>query len=373
VSSTPPPTPPAPLFPIADPDRRAKGRRAMRALQKAIADVWTGTIETDTGLVPGGRLLAEAEMVAIAVGQAATAARTLDRHVFGDEYPRARRADYRSSMYERFRTRDHQGRVVTALAMIRNIEIHVPVLIDPDIDRAVSIPGISPTAFRVFPRWVPYRRLPAEVRGRLRTSRKLDERSQGRAYRSHLAGSLVTETLLDALAFFLRCDPLLARRTPNGELERFPLPPLIQHDPYERRHPEWPAVESVAADARSTVAARPPSGSEREIVHRLIDANGDVEAYVGYTQITPAFRDIFTERPEQIVADIAGGYRYRIAEDDVQVADDGRLAVNGTSLDDVVLAPFPSPGAEGNEDVCRRVYRLTQEDGFYHARQRSTT
>jgi hypothetical protein len=189
-----------------------------------------------------------------------------------------------------------------------------------------------------------------------------DRRQQALAYRSHLAGRLVTETMLDALAFFLRCDPSLARRTSEGELEHFPLPELIQHDPYERRHPEGPTVESVAAEARAKATATPPNGLEREILHRLADRNGNVEAYVGFTKVTDVYREAFTELPAQVAADVDGGFRYHVAAADVRLAADGRLMVNGDELDDLALSPFPAPGGDARtEDVWRELFRLTQE------------
>jgi hypothetical protein len=342
----------------------------MRALRRQVADVWQATMETDTRLVPGYSLETEAETVAISVAFASISARVLDRHVFGDEYARSGKT-FRSSKYERFRNVDAQGRVLSGLALIRNSEIHLPVLIDPDVDRVLGIPGTTPTRFRVFPRWRPYRALPAEMK---QNRNRGERRQQALAYRSHLAGRLVTETMLDALAFFLRCDPSLARRTSDGELEHFPLPELIRHDPYERRHPEWPSVESVADEARAKAAANPPGGLEREILHRFIDKDGNVEAYVGHTKISATYREAFTERPEQIAADVSDGFRYHVAEADVRVDADGRLMLGRDPLDDVALPAFPVPGNNGrSEEIWRGIFELTQEDGFYYAQQRSTS
>ena len=122
-------TPASPLFPIADAQRLDKGRRWMRAFQVQVAAVWQATVETDTTLVPGGGVETEAETVAIAVAHASIASRVLDHHVFNDEYTRSGKT-YCSSQYERFRDSDDEGRVLTGLALIRNSEIHLPVLID---------------------------------------------------------------------------------------------------------------------------------------------------------------------------------------------------------------------------------------------------
>jgi hypothetical protein len=361
-----------PLFPIVDPARAEKGRRWMRALQRQIADVWQATIETDTHLTRKHGLEAEAETVAISVAFAAIAIRVLDREVFNREYirmGRGKKPTYLSSKYERFRDSDDQGLVLSGLALIRDSEIHLPVVIDPDLDRAVSIPGTTPTRFRVFPRWRAYRVLPRAVR---ESRTRGDARRQARAYRSHLAARLVTETLLDALAFMLRCDPSLARRTSDGELEHFPLAELIQHDPYERRHPEWPTVETVAEETRAKVAEQMPAGLEREILHRLVDQDGRVEAYVGNTIVSPAYREAFTERPDQIAADVQGGFRYRVGEMAVRQGSDGLLLVEGDPLDDVPLSAFPAAGGDSRTEVFwRGLFGLTREDGFYYARQRS--
>lgn len=346
----------------------------MRALQRQVADVWQAAVETDTRLTHERGLEAEAETVAISVAFAVTAIRVLDLEIFGREYPR-RGKTYRSSQYERFRDRDVQGRVVSGTVVIRNAEIHLPVLIDSDVDRAVSIPGTAPTRFRVFPRWRPYRVLPQDVR---QDRRKGDRRRQANAYRSHLARRLVIETLLDALAFFLHCDPSMARRTADGELEHFPLPELVQHDPYERRHPEWPLSEVVAAQARGRAASRPPAGIERVILHRLTDPNGDVEAYVGATLVTPGYWEAFTERPEQIASDVAAGFRYKVQEERVLADASGRLMLGNDRLDAAVPLPAPSTtgsneGLERSEESWQELLRLMEEDGFLYARQRSTS
>jgi hypothetical protein len=155
---------------------------------------------------------------------------------------------------------------------------------------------------------------------------------------------------------------------------REPLPELIRHDPYERLHPLWPTVEQIAEEARTKIAAKPPSGVEREVLHRLVDATGAVEAYVGYTRVTAIYCEAFTETPEQIAIDVGAGYRYHVAGSALTVATGGRLMVGSDALDVVSLAPFPAPGSgDRPEEIWRQLHRLAHEDGFYYASRRSVS
>lgn len=363
---------PEPLFPIANAQRRAKGVRWMRAVQRQIADAWVACTETDTHLTHATGLQAEAETVAISVAFAVTALRVVDREVFNEEYVRTGKTA-RSSRYERFRDADDQGRVVLGLAMIRNAEIHAPVVIDPNIERAVSIPGTTPSRFRVCPTWVPYRALPSDVRRMTKGKRATDARRQAQAYRSHIAGRLVMETLLDALAFLVRCDPNLARREATGDLGYFPLPEIAQHG-YERRHPEWPTKEECDIELRARSSEQAPAGSEREILHRLLDAQCRPEAYVGFTLVQPGYWEAFVERPQQIASDVLAGFPYRVGSIVLTVAPDGTTMAGNDPLDDVALRPAPvdSKDADGTrtEGVWRGMLDLADEDADLYARQR---
>jgi hypothetical protein len=80
------------------------------------------------------------------------------------------------------------------------------------------------------------------------------------------------------LAWFLECDPSLARRDGNGELAGFPLPDLWSHY-YERRHPEWKRRAEVEGDLHTIAAAEVPGGKLRAIRHRLAGDDGSNLAY----------------------------------------------------------------------------------------------
>jgi hypothetical protein len=79
--------------------------------------------------------------------------------------------------------------------------------------------------------WLPYAGLANETRAKSRTSSV-----HHRNYEMAVGGRLVLDTLLDALKFFMDCDPALAYREPDGELAGFPLPTHIFQG-YERLHP----------------------------------------------------------------------------------------------------------------------------------------
>jgi hypothetical protein len=192
----------------------------MRALQRQVADVWLATIETDTSLCQCHGMVAEAEVVAISTAFAITATRVLDLEVLQKEH---------QATYLYAKRSERLGQVVDGLVLIRNAEIHLPAILDPDSDRVLSV--CDPErgqVFRVIPKWKPYVELPLEIQNDTKTPPRCHA-----AYRAAIEGESVIETLLDTLAWFLACDPSLARRDAAGELEHFPLPELWQHD-YER-------------------------------------------------------------------------------------------------------------------------------------------
>ena len=98
---------------------------------------------------------------------------------------------------------------------MRNAEIHLPMILDPDSYRVLSLyrPETG-QLFSVIPRWKPYAELPLEIQNDTKTSQRCHD-----AYQAAVEGESVIETLLDTLAWFLACDPSLARRTAAGELE----------------------------------------------------------------------------------------------------------------------------------------------------------
>ena len=117
--------------------------------------------------------------------------------------------------------------------LLRRADTHLPATVDVETDRITG--GVNHV--RVFPSWQPYDQLPDAIRTSNGTSRGAHN-----AYRAAVGGHLVIDTLLDAFAFFHRCDLTLARCVPGTEyLEYFPLKQYLSHD-YDRRHPEVPPV-----------------------------------------------------------------------------------------------------------------------------------
>ena len=299
------------LFPIRDSARAAKGRRWLRALQRQVSDVWEATTETDTGLCRTHGMETESEVVAISAAFAATAVRVIDLEVLCAEY---------SGDYGVTRDGDSDGRVVTGLHLVRNAEIHLPVILDPEIGQVLSLVEGTRSLYRVIPAWRRYSDLPREVQeNRKGHSKQATRDAAHTAYKDRLEGRLVIETLLDAIRWFLRCDPSLASRGADGELEFFPLRELFQHR-YERRHPEWPSQDEVQDEFRQRALERPPTGLRRRILHRLVDSAGTVEAYVGETELGNGRRHVFMETPAQIGRDIAAGYEYLLGRDGPAVA-----------------------------------------------------
>ncbi|MEX1005802.1 MAG: hypothetical protein WD156_10600 [Acidimicrobiia bacterium] len=232
---------------ISDAERHAKGRRWMRALQRQVADAWAATTETDTSLCGVHGMEAECEVVAISTAFAVTAARVVDYEVFHAEHGQA---------YLDAKQSERQGQVVDGLVLIRNAEIHLPVILDPDVPRVLSLlTRDGRSAFRVVPKWKPYGQLPPDVQNNTKTSKRCHA-----AYQATVAGEPVIETLLDAIAWFVKCDPSLAHRDEAGELMGFPLPELWQHD-YERRHPDWVRRSDVETELRAKRAREVPVAS----------------------------------------------------------------------------------------------------------------
>ncbi|MFF2331970.1 hypothetical protein, partial [Streptomyces sp. NPDC058103] len=310
------------LFPAAA-DRHAKGRQKMHGLALYISHVWEATATTDTSLCREHGLEVDSERIALELAPALAAIRTLDLEVIRNSQSNADQ-----HRYDALLNTDPQGRVVRGLVLARNADIHLPATLDLHVDRVV---GEGPTGWRVMPTWQPYDALPPDVRDSTGTAS-----SSHRAYRDTVGGRLIVETLLDAFAFLLRCDPTLARRVPGtDDLAYFPLHPYTLHD-YERRHPKQPNRDEVAAEVRRLTEEAVPSGSHREISYRL-DSDG-TPVYCGYTEESYGVRTSFTEASTQIVRDIQAGYRYiAVAADgthQVVTADsDGRLHADGDLLE----------------------------------------
>lgn len=312
-------------------------------------------------------MVVEAEVVAISAAFAVTAARVLDLEVF-------QKVD--ETAYLDAKRTERLGQVVDGMVLIRNAEIHMPVVLEPDADRVLSLQQRGrPTVYRVMPFWRPYSELPAAVRIVTKERVGTAERCHD-AYKAAVAGASIMETLLDALAWFLECDPSLARRDAKGELEGFPLTELWQHE-YERRHPEWPRVHEVAARIRADAESALPGGKLRAVRHRLVTDDGTVLAYFGYTR-TLTGGDPWAETPAQVGRDVVCGYPYLVegtsnsyvtaeTDDPSRLTLDGEtLCSGGQPLSDLSLLPFVDP----DEKWWRWFLDFTAEDAFKYVEHR---
>ncbi|MFJ1742481.1 hypothetical protein ACIOG4_27880 [Streptomyces microflavus] len=351
------------LFPVADADLQAKGRQKMHGLALYIAHVWEASASTDTTLCRHHGIEVDSERIALEIAPALAAIRTLDLEVI--------RAGLDPAGVQRYLDRqksDPQGQVVLGLVLARNADIHLPATLDVQVDRIVGEDG----GFRVIPAWEPYDRLPPVVRENRRgPGRRNGTSGQSHdAYRDAVGGHLVIETLLDALAFFLRCDPALARRVAGtDELAYFPLPPYTVHD-YERRHPDQPNRADVGAEVRRLAQHDVPSGSVREISYRLLDDGQAV--YCGYTVEQFGVKSAFTEAGPQILRDVRAGFPYAAlasdgARQEVAVDAGGLLVAGGYALEDY---PFALPYRHPLPQTWLAWWRLALEDPFWYRRQR---
>ncbi|WP_055534334.1 hypothetical protein [Streptomyces graminilatus] len=210
------------LFPVSDSARHAKGLQKMHGLALYITRVWETAASFETSLCKGPQ--PDSERIALEVAPALAAIRTLDLEVVrNSQRPNGQHR------YLRLQDTDPQGQVVRGLVLPRNADVHLPAALDihTDID-------LGDSKWRVIPRWQPYAMLPQNIRTSTGT-----RPSSHTAYQDAVGGYRVIETLLDAFAFFLRCDPSLARRGPTGALMYFPLR-TYDWNPSERRHPDQP-------------------------------------------------------------------------------------------------------------------------------------
>ncbi|WP_328837700.1 hypothetical protein [Streptomyces europaeiscabiei] len=347
---------PTGLFPVTDPDRQAKGRQKMHGLALYIAHVWEAAASTNTTLCRDHGLEVDSERVALEIAPALAAIRTLDAEVVKGSQSRTV-----GQRYQDLQKTDLQGQVVRGLVLARNADIHLPATLDLHVDRVVG----EGDGYRVMPSWQLYDALPQVVRDNDKTASSCHD-----AYRDAVGGHLVIETLLDAFAFFLRCDPTLARRVPGtSDLAYFPLRVYTVHD-YERRHPDQPNRADFGSEVRRLTEDTPPSGAGREISYRLT-SNGTA-VYCGHTIEPFGLRSAFTEAGPQIVRDVRAGSRYVAVATDgahhvVSADADGRLSADGVALEDY---PFPPPYRHPIPQTWLAWWQLATEDPFWYRNQR---
>jgi hypothetical protein len=150
--------------------------------------------------------------------------------------------------YSALQRTDPQGQVVRGLVLAHNADTHLSAALSLQVDGIVGEGNV----WRVIPAWLPYDRLPAVVRSSTGSASAVHT-----AYRPAVGGHFVIESLLDAFAFFARCEPRLVPRDPGtGDIVMpgFLLPAYITHH-YERRHPDHPNGSALEAQVRATPSA----------------------------------------------------------------------------------------------------------------------
>jgi hypothetical protein len=320
------------LFPIPPSPARDQLRRKYRALSNAVQRAWVATSSSDVEMHPG-HFVIDTEAVVIEVAAALVLTRTIDL-LYTELLTGADLDRYRQML-----SNDPDGRVVRGVLLIRNVDTHGHVPVEMDSPRLVS--GMGKDGWRVFPRWQAYADLPSGIRNSTGTAPGAHAQ-----YRDRVGLQLVMETLLDIVRFFDRCDPSLARRADDGDIEGFPLPAFIEHE-YERRHPYWPSWSEMSEELLDRFTIMAPTGSGRQI-RRAVPV-GDTTLLVGWTDLGFHYMS-FLDSAEQIAWDVAGGFPYTAvtkAGDTIPVTlEAGTLMLDGVPLIDVELADTATAGSE---------------------------
>lgn len=299
-----------------------KGELRMRALVEDINRCAAKCANYTGSVVPGEMVeFEDFDLIINEVDRALWVIRTLDDEVYcaSDE-----------AAYKTLQANVPGGQVVLAFGALRDVATHRPEVVDPEIGRAVG--PVDDGRFLIFPRWKQRANLPGNVFATRKGKPQVDRIA---AYDAHVAGRYVLDTLIDAFDFFDHCDGRLARRDSEGQIEGFPLRPLLAAGiGYYRLGPDWPTHEEAKRNLFKLAGNAIPAGAERSIVG-TIQAGTTV---CGWTEMGRAGRASFTEPVRQVVADIGRGYPYVLDMDGSPVTADGdRLTTaDGRALADVV-------------------------------------
>lgn len=367
------------LFPLP-PEKLAKARQWTRALQRQIHATWWAAVETDTGLFRESGMIPEVEAVMVEAGLTVAAIQVL-HEIFRSGYPRGVSAVPTSSDYEAYAYQDPAGQVVSGLKLIRNGEMHADCVVLPAVRRVLGVSFDDDTrGFRVFPAWAEYEALPVEVtEARFPAPKNSPPGTSGKLmtnqlhhdhYRAKVGGEHVMETFLDALGFFLSCDPRIGRLDKDGELVHFPLEPIVERD-YERRHPFWPKRREIEDELRQICESGPPTGHRRRILATLTSPERDETiAYCGYTVLSDGNGHMFTESPNQVARDIrVHGYEYWIEGGGMTAP----LVVDnqgGLAIDPGRQRACNTPSVNGEEIPWREWFQFARQDAFEYRKQR---
>lgn len=306
-------------------DRLPKGKRYMRALRRAALNYWYATLE-------------DPEAAYIEASIAAFVVNVLDEAVF----EAALGGDYRT-----WRARDRLGKVVTGLELVRNCEVHAPVVFDDLLveRQRVGVPLSSGgQSMRVVLTWAAYPDLPVTYRDLPAGSSSAQVRARGEAqhgYREAVQDRSVMETIFDATAFFQEIEPKLVEDEPPET--RWAFAELPDTDPsvsaprayfiarpmgldrwevelpdiacrwWDRRRASWGATDTYLKEEVKRAKKRPPVSETRQVVHLILDDTGTLVGYSGVAVNDQAIRfPTWAERSQQVWRDVKNGYRYFI-------------------------------------------------------------
>jgi hypothetical protein len=194
--------------------------RWMLSLPRRVEATWWATLNHDSVLCREHGPELDLAPFGAELAPALLAIRILDYEVFDKSWGGA---------YREHRANCSDGHVVDGLTVIRNAAVHMPVSLDPGVERALSAPLLFGAdawpfsgRFRLIPSWRRLDELPSELRETNLTRPRCKA-----SYRDAVAGELVIDTLLAAVRFFYECDPSIAAVDAHGQLRHFPLPTVL--------------------------------------------------------------------------------------------------------------------------------------------------
>jgi hypothetical protein len=302
-----------------------KAHRYMRALRRGLLSYWYATLE-------GG------EAAAIEAATATWYVNILDEAVFEHAH---------SDRYRDLRANNRLGQVVMGLELIRNCETHAPVVFNELLveTHRYGVPlSRGRQAMRSVFKWAEWDALPVTYREVSSSPSLPQQRARAEAqhaYRQAVRGRHVTETLLDAMAFFQSLDVRLTGPPPpplrwaftevpdtDPELEEpttwylarllgldafEPFLPGLAYRTTERLSAQWPAADHYFQAKVKQVKKDLPAATEREVKHVILE-NGKVVGYSGF-QLDPYGGSYWVERRRQVWQDVRKDYRYFVVHE----------------------------------------------------------
>jgi len=318
----------------------------MRKFQREVAAVWSATVDDEVVFSRGSGPEVDTEKFAIITEAPTITLRTLDQEFFQKHVP----------SYSDLRSSRDDGKTLRGLTVVRNSHVHSRLTTDPNLFRVVGPMG---PLWRLYASWPNFDDLPSDIQ----TGQHSPSATLQAVYEQNVAGRDVIDTLLDALKFFVVCDPSIAKWTDDDQLDGFPLPELAgPSSEYQRMHPFAKSLRDWQAELFAYARTQTPA-SPREITGAIEDG-GVIVCYVGMYQ-SGHRSGRFYETPSQVGADVANGAQYKIGETPLT---DG---VSGPVLGSVDLdeANVPLLG-ESDAVKARSLLDLQNDDADLYIRER---